>query len=153
MTKDSILTDELKKWVGHEFKPVVYEIETGAIRKLAKAIGYTWPLCQDEEYAMKSKYGGIVVPLTFIASLRVPEADEWVMKLKIPQKRIVNAGVEMEIFMPIKTGDVVTVTSRIADLIEREGKSGKMLAMVFEITYVNQRGELAAKIRATGIRF
>lgn len=153
MAEGSILTDELKKWIGHEFKPVVYEVEKGAIIKLARATGEAGQIYQNEEYAKKSKYGGIIAPMTFIASLRVNEADEWMMKLDIPQKRAVNAGQDLEFFKPIRPGDVITVKAKLAEISEREGKSGKMLAMVTERAYINQKGEKVATMRITGLRF
>jgi acyl dehydratase len=145
--------DELKKLVGHEFKPVVYEVEKGAIKKLAVATGDPGVLFQDEEYAKKSKYGSIIAPPTFLSSFRMTEADEWMMKLDIPLKRAVNAGIDLEFFKPIKPGDVITVTAKVAEIDVKDGKSGKMVMSATERTYTNQNGETVAKMRIRGMRF
>jgi len=153
VAEGSMTIDELKKLVGHEFKPVVYEVEKGAIKKLALATADPGPLWQDEEYAKKSKYGSIIAPPTFISSFRMTEADEWMMKLDIPLKRAVNAGVDLEFFKPIKPGDVITVTAKVTEISEREGKSGKMVVSATQRTYTNQKGEVVAKMRIRGMRF
>jgi len=153
VAEGSMTVDELKKLVGHTFKPVVYEVEKGAIKKLAQAIQDPNPLYQDEAYAKKTKFSSIITPPTFISSFRMTEADEWMMKLNIPQKRGVNAGVDMEFFKPIKTGDVITVTAKVTEMEVKEGKSGQMVISATERTYTNQKGEVAAKMRIRGMRF
>ncbi|MDA1349283.1 MAG: MaoC family dehydratase N-terminal domain-containing protein, partial [Chloroflexi bacterium] len=56
-----------------------------------------------------------------------------------------------EYFEPVRPGDRITVTARIADIYEKRGRVGNMLFFVREIEYVNQFGELAARRRSTGI--
>jgi acyl dehydratase len=153
VAEGSMTADELKKLVGHTFKPVVYEVEKGAIKKLAQAIQDPNPLFQDEAYAKKTKLGSIITPPTFISSFRMTEADEWMMQLNIPQKRGVNAGVDMEFFKPIRPGDVITVSAKVTEMEVKEGKSGQMVISATERTYTNQKGEVVAKMRIRGMRF
>jgi hypothetical protein len=40
----------------------------------------------------------------------------------------------------------------IKDIIEREGKTGKMAFITTETTYINQNGDLVAKARGTSIQ-
>ena len=152
MGEEVALTDEIKEMIGKDFKAVVYEVEKGAIRKLAQAIEDPTPLWQDEEYAKKTKYGSIIAPPTFLTALRDEEWREWAINVKCPLKRALNAGNELELFQPIRAGDTMTVTTKLADAYERTGKTGKMLFMPFETSYVNQRGELIAKSRATFVK-
>ena len=153
MAEGSMTVDELKKLVGHKFKPVVFEVEKGAIKKLAQAIQDPNPLYQDEAYAKKTKFGSIIAPPTFISYFRIIEADEWMMKLNVPQKRGVNAGVDIEFFKPIKPGDVITGTAKVTEMDVKEGKSGQMLISATERTFTNQKGEVVAKMRIRGMRF
>lgn len=149
----SVITDELKKLVGVEAAPAVWEVEKGAIKKFAESIGDTNPLWQDERYARKSRYGGIVTPPTFLASLTNDAVRDAIFQLDLPVKRVLNGGNELEFFQPIRPGDVITVTGKLADVREREGRMGRMLFMVFEYTYTNQFGEVAAVGRNTIIRY
>ena len=152
MSEDTVLTDEVKSYIGREFGPRVWEVEKGAMRKIAEAIGDTNPLWQDEEYAKKTDYGSIIAPPTFLASLRVPETEVEMFKMKTPLKGFLNASNELEFFRPIKPGDVISVTDKCVDIVEREGKRGKMLVITTERTFRDQNGEVVALGRQTGIR-
>ncbi len=149
MAEGSIISEEMRKLIGVESEPIVYEVEKGAIKKLAQAIEDPNPLWQDEEYARKGPNGGIVGSPTFIISLRNdPFMDK--VKQSATFKRIMVAGNDIEYFQPIRPGDVISVTGKLADVREREGKGGgKMAFLVLELSYRNQKGELAAKIRNT----
>ncbi|MCJ7743240.1 MAG: MaoC family dehydratase N-terminal domain-containing protein [Dehalococcoidales bacterium] len=41
--------------------------------------------------------------------------------------------------------------SVVKDVMEREGRTGKMAFMITETTYTNQKGEVVAKARGTSI--
>jgi acyl dehydratase len=58
---------------------------------------------------------------------------------------------EYEFLSPIRVGDVLSASSVIADIYEREGRSGKMAFIIRETTYTNQNGEEVAKTRGTSI--
>jgi acyl dehydratase len=148
-----LTVDDLKKLVGHTFTPVVYEVDKSNIKKLAKAIQDPNPLFNDDAYAKKTKFGSIIGSPTFVSFFRINEADEWMMKLNIPQKRGVNAGVELEYFKPIKPGDVITASAKVIEMEVKEGKSGQMVLSATERTYTNQKGEVVAKMRIRGMRF
>ena len=54
---------------------------------------------------------------------------------------------------PVQAGDVITATTKVVDIYEREGRLGKMLFVISETTYKNQDGEIVAKARNTGISY
>lgn len=146
MAEGSIISEQMRKSIGVESEPVVYEVEKGAIKKLAQSIGDTNPLWQDEEYANKGPNGGIVASPTFVISLRNdPVMDK--VKQMATFKRVMNGGNDIEYFQPIRPGDVISVTGKLVDIRERESKGGKMAFLTLELSFRNQKGELAAKIR------
>jgi hydroxyacyl-ACP dehydratase HTD2-like protein with hotdog domain len=63
--------------------------------------------------------------------------------------RILDGGGEWEYYLPIKPGDVITCVTELADVTEREGKSGKMVFLKFETAHTNQKGELVGKSIST----
>ncbi|MFC1939731.1 MaoC family dehydratase N-terminal domain-containing protein [Chloroflexota bacterium] len=67
--------------------------------------------------------------------------------------RHVDGGGDWEFFEPIRPGDIITVTTQIADVYERTGKSGTMLFVVFELLHKNQNEQLACICRKTRIYF
>jgi len=62
LTQQVVTVEQVRGLVGKEEKVVTVEVDRGIIRRFAQAIGDPNPLWQDEEYAKKSKFGGIVAP-------------------------------------------------------------------------------------------
>ena len=53
---------------------------------------------------------------------------------------------------PVRPGDVLTFRSRTKDVFEKAGKrGGKMLFVIGETEFTNQRGEVVAYTRNTAI--
>ena len=146
MVEDSLITEEIRGKLGVEGEPRVYEIEKGVIRRFVQAIDDPNPLWQDEEYAKKSKHGSIIAPPTFIPIVGNEQFQSQLVSL-LPESKL-HGGTELECYQPVRPGDTITVTTKIADVREREGKRmGKMVFVTFEVTYKNQRQELVAKCR------
>ena len=149
---DSVITEEMRRMIGTEGKTFTVEIEKRMIRNFVEATGYHQPLWCDEEYAKKTKHGGIIAPPSFIFGLMMTSGGpEAVPRVESPHQRNLVGGNEWELYLPVKPGDVISVTNKLVDLIERQGKSGMMLIRIVETTWVNQKGELVAKGRQTFI--
>jgi acyl dehydratase len=141
--------NELENRVGAEEAPIVYDIERGMIRRFARAVGDTNPLWQDEGYARKSGYGGIVAPPNFILTLgfdRVLEAF-----ISDPSLTVLHGSTELECHQAVQAGDVITVNAKIVNVRERQGKAGTMAFVTFEMVYKNQRQEAVADCRQMAI--
>jgi len=154
MAEDSIITDEMKSMVGVESEPSVFEIEKEPIRRWADAIGDPNPLYHDEEYARSKGYRSIIAPPGFVAQYAYPvKMGQMRVRFRSPLTRMLNGGNEYEFFKPIQAGDVLTATTKLAELFEREGRLGKMLFIINETTYKNQNNEMVAIQRGTGISY
>ena len=145
MDKDSLITEELKSKIGIECEPEVYEIEKGMIRRFAQAIDDQNPLWQDEEFAQKSKYGGVIAPPTFIPIVGNEQIQQ--RSALLSTMSILHGGTELECYQPVREDDVITLTTKISDVREQQGKMGKMIFVNFDTTYSNQRHELVARCR------
>ena len=151
MSEDSPISEELRSKLGVEFMSGKYEIEKGMIERFIRAVDDPNPLWQDEEYARKTRYGGTIAPPLFAVVLGYDEFDKQIAKLMSGR---LHGGTEFEYFKPVRPGDVITASRKVADIREREGKKlGKMAFITFEITYKNQKGELVAICRQTGISY
>jgi acyl dehydratase len=144
------VTEEAKKQIGKMGEARTLDIERGAIRRFAEAIGDENPLFNNEREARKSRFGGMIAPPTFCRSLSAAIVD---VKLEMPQFRGLDGGSEWEYFEPIRPGDRITVQTKIADLRENTGRLGTMVFITTETTYTNQFGQVCAIQRATGIRY
>ena len=144
------VTEEARKQIGKSGDARTIEVERGAIRRFAEAIGDANPLFNDEREARKSRFGGMIAPPTFCRSLLAPGVD---VQLNMPSYRGLDGGSDWEYFEPIRAGDRITVQTRLADLRESEGRLGPMVFITTETTYTNQFGQVCAIQRSTGIRY
>ena len=150
MADESAITQEMRDAIGVESDPVTHEAERGAIIKFAQAIGDPNPLYNDQEAARMTRYGGLIAPPTFLRSM--PSGPPK-MEFEGPYSAGLDGGSEWEYFETIRVGDRITVTNRIADLYERQGRLGNMVFVINETKYVNQFGQTVALQRTTGISY
>ena len=144
------VTDEARKQIGKVTEARTHEVERGAIRRFAEAIGDSNPLFNSETEARKSRFGGMIAPPTFSRSLGMAIPD---IKLDMPTARGLDGGSDWEYFVPIRPGDRITVQSKLVDLREAAGRLGPMVFTTVETTYTNQFGEVCVIQRSTGIRY
>jgi acyl dehydratase len=155
MAEESLITEEARAMIGKESPPrLCGEVYQKEINRFCQAMGDLNPLYIDEEYASKTRYGGIIAPHLFYwifgydrADIKAPRREDGIQiteEIQPPLKtsRTMGAGCEVEFANPIRLGDVLTATTRITDIYEREGRSGKMVFTLSETTYRNQRGEI-----------
>lgn len=143
------LAEELKSQVGVDWPPLVYEIEKGMIRRFAQAVGDPNPLWQDEEYASRSSFSGIIAPPTFLLILGFGQILQ--MLTSDSSLTVLHGSTELECHQPVRPGDVITVTTKIANVRERPGKMGKTLFVTFDMTGTNQGQDVVAKCRQMAI--
>lgn len=137
-----------KSKIGFTSEPVKNDVEKGAIRKFADAIGDTNPLYRDEEAAKKGPLGAIATPPTFLQTL-IQDANAQARKgLDYDPKKLLHGEQHYRYLKPVLAGDVITCQSKIMDIYEKEGKSGGMDFFVVQTTGTNQRGETAFVARA-----
>jgi len=156
MAGGSIINDELKKLIGTSTDPVIFKVEEGAIQRYAQAIGDPNPMFNDVGYARKSKYGRIICPPGFLGWPVNPTAYD---PLKLAASiimagaplMVLDAGVEYEFFETVGAGDILTFTAKIAEMTEKETKSGKMLVTTIEMTWINQNGDVAVRGKSSVI--
>jgi acyl dehydratase len=149
-----MIPDSFKQYIGKIDPPHLREVERGAIRRYADAVGNDNPLYYDEEYAKKSRYGSIIAPPGFFgwAKQTVP-SSEGLMGLmgdmiEAGYAGILDGGMAYEYFLPVRAGDTLVASPKVADVALKEGKT-KMMICRFEVTYYNQNGDLVAKAYQT----
>jgi len=157
MAEGSLINEELRKMIGVSSEPIIFKIEEGAIQRYAQAIGDPTPLFNDIENAGKNKYGRLICPPGFTGwpikgGISFVKLVEFLIKAGAPP-RLLDGGVEFEFFEPIGAGDVLTATTKIANMTERETKMGKMMFTKIEATFLSQKGNVALKSWSTMIQF
>ena len=138
MSATASVVDRLRARIGVTAPPTEAAVEAGHLKRFAEAIGDPNPRWKSE------------APPTFLiaiapVSLHLDEAEEY-------GKGWLNGGNRFEYFEPVKVGDRITATGRVADVYEKTGSSGSLLFIIFETDYVNHHGRTVARLRGTAIR-
>ena len=133
-----------KSIIGLEGSPFSVEVERRHIRQFADAIGDDNPLYTNEEYAKNTFYEGITVPPTFLIAL-ASEGNQ--LPLELDEKRMLHGEQEFIYYRPIQLGDRLLCKSKVADLYDREGNSGKMQFLVLDTEFKDENGEMVAICR------
>ncbi len=157
------MADDFSSLVGRNAGVRVFEVEKGAIRRFADAVGDPNPLFRDIAYARKTRYGAIIAPPGFFGwpanhPIGMPLVLEFPMELMEPLTKAgymlataLDAGMEYDLLLPVRPGDVLSAATTVKDIRERSGGMGKMCFITLETTYLNQDGVLVAKARANTI--
>ena len=146
-----MVPEAFKHFIGRLDPPHVKMVERGAIRRYAEAVGDDDPLYHDLEYARGLGHSDIVAPPGFfgwtVGSVPPLEAVMGLMTAVVSAGyyRILDAGMSFDLFLPVRAGDVLVASPRVADVEEKQGKSGTMIMCSFETTYMNQNGDVVAK--------
>jgi acyl dehydratase len=145
-----MVPDSLKQYIGKVDPPHLREVEQGAIRRYADAVGDDNPLYYDEEYAKNTKYGGIISPPGFFGwAKKTISSSEGLIGLigamiEAGYAGILDGGMAYDFYLPVRVGDTLVGSPKVADVALKEGKT-KMMILRFETSYWNQNGDLVAK--------
>ncbi len=141
MSELPVISEALEALVGRDFPPEVYDIEAGAVKKFAAAIGDVNPAWRE------------VAPPTFLASLVPTGLMHELFNSPSALTRFLNGGNELEYLKPIKIGDKIAVTARLDKLRKMEGKEGVTVFMMVTMDYAGQDGAPVARGKMTFIRY
>ena len=150
MQDKSVITSQMLRTVGVDSEPMAHQVELGAIRRFADAIGDPNPIYRDEGTAAETRHGKIIAPPTFLRSLKPGPA---IVDLDIPYPEVLDGGSKWEFFQPVRTGDLITVTSKVTDLKERKGRLGPMLIVVRENSFRDSDGTIVGTELSTYIYY
>jgi len=120
-------------------------IELGKIREFAKAV-------KDDNSAYRGD--APIAPPTFLMTIAhwIGDLGQTRSAVKLDYRRLLHGEQDFEYVKPIRAGDVLTFRSRTKEVFEKQGKrGGKMLFIIGETEYKNQRGEIVAYTRNTAI--
>jgi acyl dehydratase len=105
----------------HFSQAALNEIEQGAVRRFAEAMGETNPLYFDEKAARAQGFRNIVAPLLFPLSLR---SAATLTPVASPNRTVLISEQQVEQFEPLCAGDQVAVSTRVVESSQRPGTGG-----------------------------
>jgi len=149
------LLERRGKWT--EWSPESPPISLSDIRKFA--IATYWPdipprLFWDEEYALTTRWQGIVAPQDFNPfAFPIRQADQNDTWPGGTGSHGMNGGQVDTYGEPMRPGDVIRARSRVRDWNERITRLGPTMFLNTEHEWRNQRDELVRLRVSTGIRY
>ncbi|HEY8418058.1 MAG TPA: MaoC family dehydratase N-terminal domain-containing protein [Limnochordales bacterium] len=151
-TGQSLVPPEAWKLVGKQIGPgKPLTIYANDVERFCKVIGEDNPIFFDDEVARKSPYGGRPMPLPFPLT-RFESGDERSFHVPLRATRRVRGEDELVVLRPIKVGDEIRARTRLVDMEEKTGRSGRMVFLRFETEYLLDNDEVAMIVRTTIVR-
>lgn len=156
MTLDEVRT----MFLGKRSPPEVLEVEKGAAKRFAVAVGDLNPHYLDEDFARLTIYGSIVSPPGFFGwpvkqpapmfSDLLHDLIEALKQAGFPD--LLDGECEFDFALPVRAGDILVCDRTITDIFSRRGGSGRPLAF-YSVTsrFTNQNGKLVATLRQTSV--
>ncbi len=126
------------KFIGKTYPAQTYEVGKEKIKEYAKAIKNFDPHYVDDDFAKKTRYGGIIAPPTFAVVFGAQLIEPVFMDkdLKLNMEMIVHGEQELEFFEVVKAGDTITTTAKIVDIKNKE----KLDIISVQLDSKNQHG-------------
>jgi acyl dehydratase len=125
--------------IGSSAAPFAVEVEKGAIRRFAEAIGETTQIYFDEAVARSLGYPAIVAPPTFPTTFRPPAKPAWVRALD--EGRILAGEQGFRYWRPIVAGDRLQCELRLTDVQDKRSSKGSMELMIQDLIVTAPSGE------------
>lgn len=136
-----------KSLLGRQTPPAHIQIERGAIRRFAEAIGDQNPLYHDEAAAQAAGFPSLVAPPTF--PITIDASGELRDALGVPEQRLLLSEQSVENQRPIVAGDRLTVWARVASVEEREAPGGALGVVTLESEGHDDSGATVFRSRQT----
>jgi 3-methylfumaryl-CoA hydratase len=146
-----LISAEAKSWIGRSGEPQRVEINRSDIIKYSIAT---------EQRQEKYLQGDEAPPMFMFGALRplVPmdqlgpdgiSVDKFLPEL--PLKRVMAGGTEMTFHRTVHPGDVIVATRSLSDIIEKQGSTGPLIFVVYDLRVEMEAGELVLEERQTRI--
>jgi acyl dehydratase len=116
------------------------EVEKGAIRRFAEAIGEAAEIYFDEAFARSLGYLGIVAPPTFPTTFRPPSKPAWILGLD--EGRFLAGEQGFRYRRPILAGDRLQCELRLTDVQEKRSSKGDMALIIQDLIVTAPSGDM-----------
>lgn len=133
-------------------------VEAGKVEEFARSIKDDNPVYCAGSTAEQRGYEAVPAPLTFTRTKLFPRYrpkgidDYHGFDLGFDRRRTVHGEQRYEFERPLYVGDVLTGTTTLVDVFQREGsRGGTMTLAVFETEYTGESGELVLSEESTVI--
>ncbi|WP_049923553.1 MaoC family dehydratase [Halopiger djelfimassiliensis] len=149
---------DLEALIGDSRRTVEeFRIEAGKVAEFARAITDPNPVFRDEAVARDRGYDRRPAPLPYsqvsrFPRYRVDDRERYGFDLGFRPEYVLHGEQAYEYDRPLLVGDVLTGTTTLVDVFQRDGEqAGTMTFAVFETAYRDRNGDRVLTERATAI--
>lgn len=148
----ALLTDEHMHWVGTSDPSVTVEVARRDIVKYATATEQREPKFLAGDEAPPMFVFNLFAEIPTIDTLREDGLQRRMQPgLRLPLKRMMAGGTNVELHRPIRPGDVLTATRTLVSLTEKQGRSGPLIFLEYRTEVVDAEGRAVMTDIQTGI--
>lgn len=133
---------DFQPFIGKSSIPVRNEVEKGAIRKFAEAIGDG-----NSRYQSRNQSDVVEAPPTFSRTFDFG----MIPGFELPKDGLIHGEQKFEYARPIVAGDVLYASTTLLDVKERSGRLGRMVFLFFEHKATDESGTLVVRETSTVI--
>jgi acyl dehydratase len=126
--------------IGSSAAQFAVEVEKGAIRRFAEAIGESTEIYFDEAAARSLGYPGIVAPPTFPTTFRPPSEPAW--RRGLDEGRILAGEQGLRYWRPIVAGDRLQCELRLTDVQDKRSGKGDMELIIQDLIITSPSGDM-----------
>jgi acyl dehydratase len=135
------MVDFDRSLLGRLFEtPSPVEITAEMIGAFCTMMGETNPVYVN---LREAEQNARIAPPAFVATFRALEDIFDYLPKHVPR---LAAGMDIEFVEPIRAGDTIAISSKLAETYTKTGRSGLMTFFVIRSTLTNQRGDVVARI-------
>ena len=154
MTQNSLVTEELRGWIGRATgRQVLETLSASDVRRYVDATGDANPLWLDDAYAQAAGYQSRLLPPVMVGwlpfSVRERRADELDLRsqMTLPDgyTNVRNASSEVEWLLPVCLGEHLTCETSVVDITAREGRLGLGIYITQETRFYNEEGSIVLR--------
>ena len=146
-----LVTDELLASVGRRSEPQRELVTRRDIRKYAVATGNRQRKYLDGDQAPPMFHVPLFWNVVELGELREDGVSVDKLLPPFPLDREMAGGLEIEYHRPVHPGDWLTATRTLADIYEKQGRSGPLIFYEVVMDVVNDEGELVIREKTTRI--
>ncbi|MGF6950645.1 acyl dehydratase [Neobacillus sp. B4I6] len=117
-----------KDQIGKQSNKVKNEVERGAVKKFAEAIGDLHPIYFDEETGRNSRNKANIAPPTFPRTFDYGVTEG----LNLPNNGLIHGEQRFHYERPLRVGETIYCYSKVKSYFEKKGSFGKMGFLVVE---------------------
>jgi 3-methylfumaryl-CoA hydratase len=136
-----LITDDIRAWIGSSDPPQRIEVTRRDIIKYSMATEQLLDKYLRGDEAPPMFLFGAQQPLTPLSELGPDGLRKDALLPDLPLKRIMAGGIKQAHQRALKPGDVVIITRTLTDIYEKQGSSGPLIFVVYEVEVKTEAGE------------